>query len=168
VEAAYLSHKINKTLRTAERKAAIERAIEVARKVQELRRQLKQEGWQGDDKRLHMLYDQEKIRCPLNLEARCILYGARPIGCRMYGLSISADVKQENFENLAEKTKLSEPEGDLAEVSQSLQRLSRNVLHALTSILPNNDGPTFTLPSTVAGRFVQEYFQWIATSSFDS
>ena len=168
VEAAYLSHTMNKTLRTAERKAAIGRAIEVVRRVQELRRQLEQEGWQGDDKRLHMLYDQEKIKCPLNLEAKCILYGARPIGCRIYGLSISAEVQPENSGDLAEKTKLFEPEADLAEVSQSLQRLSRNVLHALTSILPNNDGPIFTLPSTVAGRFVQEYFQWIATSSFDS
>ena len=168
IEAAYLSHSMNKTLRTEERKAAIERAMKVMKRVQELRRQLELEGRQSDDKRLHLLYDQEKIKCPLNLETRCILYDARPIGCRMHGLSMLAEVKPEIFGDLAEKTKLSKPEADLAKVNQSLQRLSRNVLHALTSILPRNDGPTFTLPSTVAGRFVQEYFQWIATANIDS
>jgi Fe-S-cluster containining protein len=167
VEAAYLSHKMNKILKTAERKAAIERAIGVTRRVQELRRRLEQEGWQGDsaEKRLQIIYEQEKIKCPLNLEAKCILHDARPIGCRMYGLVMSAGDKPEIFEDLDQRSKISKSEADLDKVHQMLQRLSRNVLHALTSILPNDNGPTFTLPSTVAGRFVQEYFQWIATAN---
>jgi protein-tyrosine phosphatase/Fe-S-cluster containining protein len=168
VEAAYLSHKMNKTLKTAERKAAIERAIEVTKRVRELRRRLEREDWQGDSSKetLHLLYEQEKIKCPLNLDAKCILYGARPIGCRMHGLAIPAGVKPEISGDFAKKSKLFEPEADLAKVDQSLQRLSINVLHALTSILPNDNGPTFTLPSAVTGRFVQEYFHWIATASF--
>jgi len=167
VEAAYLSHKMNKTLKTAERKAAIERAVEVTKRVQELRRRLEQEDRRGDssEETLHLLYEQEKIKCPLNLEAKCILYGARPIGCRMHGLAIPAGVKPEISGDLAQKSTLFKPEADLAKVHQSLQRLSLNVLHALTSILPNNHGPTFTLPSAVTGRFVQEYFQWIATAT---
>jgi protein-tyrosine phosphatase/Fe-S-cluster containining protein len=168
VEAAYLSHKMNKTLKTAERKAAIERAIEVTKRVRELRRRLEREDWQGDSSKetLHLLYEQEKIKCPLNLEAKCILYGARPIACRMHGLAIETGVKPEISGDFAKKSKLFEPEADLAKVDQSLQRLSINVLHALTSILPNDNGPTFTLPSAVTGRFVQEYFHWIATASF--
>ena len=170
VEAAYLSHKMNKTLKAAERKAAIERAIGVTNRVRELRRRLEQEDWQGDssEKQLRILYGQEKIKCPLNLEAKCILYGARPIGCRMHGLAIQAGVKPEISGDLAEKSKLFKPETDWAKVEQSLQRLSINVLHALTSILPNDNGPTFTLPSTVAGRFVQEYFHWLATANIES
>jgi len=166
IEAAYLSHKMNKTLQTAERKAAIERALGVSRRVQELRRRLEQKDWQGDNnqKRLHLLYEQEQIKCPLNLEAKCILYGARPIGCRMHGLARWAEVKPETFEDLVPRSKLSKPEADLEKAHQLLQRLSRNVLHALTSIFPNDNGPTFSLPSTVAGRFVQEYFHWIATA----
>jgi Fe-S-cluster containining protein len=168
VEAAYLSHIMNKTLKTAERKAAIDRALEVTKRVHDLRRRLEQQNRQSDEKRLQMLYKQEKIRCPLNLEAKCLLYGARPIVCRMHGLAISAEVNLENYGDVAEKSKLSKPEADLTEVQQSLQRLSRNVLHALTSIFPNDTGPTFTLASTVAGRFVQEYFHWITTANIES
>jgi Fe-S-cluster containining protein len=165
VEAAYLSHKMNKTLTTAERKAAIERAMEVTKRVQELRRRIEQQNRQSDEKRLQILYEQEKLKCPLNLEAKCILYSARPIVCRMHGLAISAEGNPEDYGDLAQKSNLSKPEADLAEVHQSLQRLSRNVFHALTSIFPNDNGPTFTLASTVAGRFVQEYFHWIATAN---
>jgi Fe-S-cluster containining protein len=165
VEAAYLSHKMNKTLKTAERKTAIERAIGVTKRVQELRGLLEQGDRHRGEKRLQILYEQEKIKCPLNSEAKCILYGARPIGCRMYGLSMSAGVKSESFGDLTQSSKLSQPEADLDEVNLLLERLSRNVLHALTSIIPDDHGPTFTLPSTVAGRFVQEYFQWIATAN---
>lgn len=167
VEAAYLSHKMNKTLKAAERKAAIERALGVMRRVQELQRRLERGGWQGDsdEKRLKIIYEQEKIKCPLNLESKCILYDARPIGCRMYGLAMAAGDKPEIFGDLVQKRKLSKPEADLDRFHQMLQRHSRNVLHALTSIFPNDNGPTFTLPSTVAGRFVQEYFHWIATAN---
>jgi Fe-S-cluster containining protein len=170
VEAAYLSHKMNKTLKTAERKAAIERAIGVTRRLRELGRQLEQEGPQGNnsEETLHLVYEREKIKCPLNLEGKCILYDARPICCRMHGLAIPAGVKAEIAGDLAQKRKLFKPEADLAEVYQSLQRLSVNVLHALTSILPKDNGPTFTLPSAVTGRFVQEYFQWLATANIDS
>jgi len=166
VEAAYLSHKMNKTLRAAERKAAIERAMGVIRRVQELRKKLEQGDWEGTngERRLHILYEQEQIKCPLNVESKCILYGARPIGCRLHGLDKWAG-KSEIFEDLAQRSKLSSSETESDQFYQLLQRLSRNVFHALTSILPKDNGPTFTLPSTVAGRFVQEYFQWIGTAN---
>ena len=167
VEAAYLSHKMNKTLRAPERKAAIERAIGVIKRVEELRRRIEQEGGQSDggEKRLHLLYAEEKIRCPLNLEAKCILYDARPIVCRMHGLADSPGSEVEILGDLAKRSKRSKPEADLDKIHRLLQRLSRNVLHALTSVLANDNGPTFTLPSTVAGRFVQEYFHWITTAN---
>ena len=161
---------MNKTLQTSERKAAIERAIGVTKRLRELGRRLEQEGRQANnsEETLHLLYEREKIKCPLNLEGKCILYDARPICCRMHGLEISAGVKGGIAADLAQKGKRFNPEADLAEVQQSLQRLSINVLHALTSILPKDNGPTFTLPSAVTGRFVQEYFQWLATSNSDS
>ena len=170
VEAAYLSHKMNKTLRAPERKAAIERAIGVIKRVEELRRRIEQEGGQSDggEKRLHLLYAEEKIRCPLNLEAKCILYDARPIVCRMHGLTDSPGSEAEILGDLAKRSKRSKPEADLDRIHRLLQRLSRNVLHALTSVLSNDNGPTFTLPSTVAGRFVQEYFHWITTANTES
>ena len=170
VEAAYLSHKMNKTLTTAERKAAIERASGVTKRLRELGRRLEQEGLQGNtsEETLHLVYEQEKIKCPLNLEGKCILYEARPICCRMHGLASPVGTKGDIAGDLAQKRKLIKPEADLAEVQQSLQRLSINVLHALTSILPKDNGPTFTLPSAVTGRFVQEYFQWLATANSDS
>jgi Fe-S-cluster containining protein len=159
---------MNKTLKTEERKAAIERAIKVTNRVQQLRRRLEQEGRQSDEERLRIVYEEEKIRCPLNLEAKCILYHARPISCRMYGLAGSCGDKPQVFEDLIQQSKLSEHEAELDMVHQLLHRLSRNVLHALTSILPRDNGPTFTLPSTVAGKFVQEYFQWISTAGIES
>jgi len=168
VEAAYLSHKMNKTLKTEERKAAIERATGVTKRVQEFIRGLEQEGRPGEEQGLQLRYAQEKIKCPLNLEAKCILYEARPIVCRIYGLDSFPGEKTEIFGDLTHSSNLLRPKADLDEVYQGLQRLSRNVLHALTGMLPNDDGPTFTLPSTVAGRFVQEYFQWIATANSES
>jgi Fe-S-cluster containining protein len=158
---------MNKTLRAPERKAAIERAIGVIKRVEELRRRVEQEGGQSDsgEKRLHILYAEEKIKCPLNLEAKCILYDARPIVCRMHGLTDSPGSEAEILGDLAKRSKRSKPEADLDRIHRLLQRLSRNVLHALTSVLSNDNGPTFTLPSTVAGRFVQEYFHWITTAN---
>lgn len=168
IEAAYLNHKMNKTLKATERKAAIERATGVIKRVQELSRRLEQEGRHSEKKRLRLLYAQEKIKCPLNLDAKCILYDARPIGCRIYSLDTSTGDKPEIFGDFVQRSKLSKANTDLDKVYQSLERLSRNVLHALTSLLPNDNGPSFTLASTVAGRFVQEYFHWITTANVES
>jgi hypothetical protein len=50
---------------------------------------------------------------------------------------------------------------DMTTVQQVLNRISRNIYHALTSSFLPPKELTFTLTSTVSGRFVQEYFNYL-------
>jgi Fe-S-cluster containining protein len=157
---------MNKILRSEERKAAIERAVAVSKKVRELKKLVEREiGQDGNShKQLHTLYAQKKIKCPLNVETQCVLYSARPISCRIYGVPVSIGGETRIFGIDGDAKATVSPKIDLSQVNEMLSRLSGNVLHALTSSFPSAIEPTFTLASVVSGRFVQEYFEYLSAS----
>jgi Fe-S-cluster containining protein len=161
IEAAYLSHKMNSGLTSDERKAAIERAVGVGKKIRDIEKTL----GAIPDKSTHdrdTLYAREKIRCPLNVDSRCIVYSARPIACRLYGLSVSRGGEVEIFGGQKEADTISEPQLDFDQIHELLVRISSNMLYALTSTFPAEKELTFMLADTVSGRFVQEYFEYLA------
>lgn len=149
IEAAYLSNGLNRTLKSHERRAAIERAAGVAKKIRAIETQMKagrdrSGGFPGE---VRERYLRERIKCPLNVDAKCIVYPSRPVACRIYGLS-------DALFGAALSERL-----DLQHIRNALTRTSKALLHALTSTLPSEQDFSFTLSDTVSGKFVQQYFE---------
>jgi len=157
---------MNRNLKRDERQAAIERAVGVAKDVKDLQSAIpsRRGDCQQTVAELGDLYVRKQIRCPLNVASRCIVYGARPIACRLYGLAVSLAGEIKVFGSNRGDARLINPHLDLEEIQMILQRISKNMFHALTSSFPVGELPIFTLASTVSGRFVQEYFEWIAAA----
>ena len=87
-------------------------------------------------------YAGEKILCALNNKHRCSLYNYRPISCRLHG--VPADVVDQGL------------------IDSTSRELSRSVLFSLSGIFPSNGHLSFSLAKVVSGRFVQEYFYYLA------
>ena len=163
IEAAYLSHKMNTGLTSDERKAAIERAVGVAKRIRDIEKKLGSAPDKSTDDS-HTLYAREKIRCPLNVDSRCIVYSARPIACRLHGLPVIRGGGVEIFGGHNGVDTISEPQLDFNQIRELLVRISSNMLYALTSTFAAEKELAFVLPDTVSGRFVQKYFEYVAGS----
>ena len=88
VEAAYLSHHMNRVLAGQERKNAIERAVQVSRRIRQINKNLEiQAARMTDDlSGFKDAYNESRILCPLNVDSKCEMYVFRPLACRMFGL----------------------------------------------------------------------------------
>lgn len=161
IEAAYLSHKMNTRLTSSKRKAAIERAVGLARRIKDIEKTLGATPDRSTNE-LHLLYAREKIRCPLNVDSRCVVYSARPIACRLYGVSVFRGGEVEIFGGQGAAKTISEPQLDFDQIHELLARISANMLYALTSTFPTEKEITFRLADTISGRFVQQYFEYLA------
>jgi hypothetical protein len=89
VEAAYLHQKMNQMLPAKQRKDAIERPVQAARRAKEISRALETRSGPSthDWERLGSLYRESRILCPLSVDAQCVIYPFRPIARRIYGLA---------------------------------------------------------------------------------
>lgn len=166
IEAVYLNHQMSLHLTSTERKEAIERAVKVSKKIEELEKKLRASGIEnkGDVKRLDEMYAQQEIKCPLNVDSKCTIYPVRPTACRLYGLPVSQGGKVEIF---GKKEKVVTGEGgkfDYDQVAAVLAKTSENVLQALTASDVVESRLTFTLADAVSGRFVQKYFEYLNSS----
>jgi len=89
IEAMYLNHKFIERYPFGEiRSNIVEAANEADRKTYKRKRQLYRESMKGSDPReLLNAMAKERIRCPLlDNENKCIMYDARSITCRLYGI----------------------------------------------------------------------------------
>jgi protein-tyrosine phosphatase len=163
IEAAYLSHHVNKMLTRDQRKGAIQRALAVSKRIGELNKTVGIEFPLAAEEldRLQQFYARGNILCPLNVDSRCQVYAARPIACRLYGVPVSLKGEVKICGKNGERV---EPELDYDELDAVLERISKNMLHALTSFLPDERRIFFTLSDTVSGRFVQQYFDYLVSS----
>jgi len=164
IEAAYLSHQINKILTRDQRQNAIERALVVSKKIREFSKTMGVEfpiaG--GEMEKLHQLWAEENIPCPLNVDSRCQVYAVRPIACRLHGVPVSLRGEVKIFGRSGDR---SEPELDYDKLDEMLIRISTHMLQALTSSFSGERELIFTLPEVISGRFVQQYFNYLAASS---
>ena len=144
IEVIYLTNKMNRTLKSDLRSDVIHEAVEVYKKTTNLRRIL--DGEKNDPeaykKNLIEAYNRKKILCPLNRESRCCLYEYRPINCRLYGVP--------------------EMSIDFDFVHDILSDISRNVFFAFAGSFLEKDILFFSMAETVSGKFVQEYFHYLA------
>ena len=88
-------------------------------------------------------YKKEKILCPLNRESGCCLYEYRPIRCRLHGVP--------------------EKSIDFDWVNDMLLNISRNVFLAFSGFFLEDKTLAFSLADTVSGKFVQDYFYYLAS-----
>lgn len=161
-EAAYLSHHMNRTLPLPERRSAIDRAVQVARRVNEIRRaQETTEGCPANDHhKLKEAYRASRTLCPLSIDAKCEVYAYRPIACRIFGLA----GKQWEGEMVPEQSGLVEKDRAAqtldGQVRDTLTRISANMLYALSSLFLEQEALTFSLADAVSGRFIQAFFDF--------
>jgi len=82
--------------------------------------------------------------CPLRQDDVCLLHRFRPVGCRLRDIELAPKAKET--------------------LEDGLKLLSREVFAAVfgreTAVAP----PRVQLPDAVTGRFIQNYFQYLATS----
>jgi protein-tyrosine phosphatase len=144
IEVIYLNNKMNRTLKSNERSEVIQEAVQVHKKTRAIQRILENKGDdpEANKKSLIHAYNKEKILCPLNRESKCCLYDYRPIRCRFYGMP--------------------EKRMDVDLVNTMLSDISRNVFFAFSGSFLEKNAPSFSLAETVSGKFVQEYFHYLA------
>ena len=144
IEVIYLNNKMNRTLKSNKRLEVIQEAVQVYKKTRALHRILDNKGNDPEvnKKNLIAAYNKEKILCPLNRGSKCCLYDYRPIRCRCYGMP--------------------EKRIDLNFVNTMLSDISRNVFFAFSGSFLEKDALTFSMAETVSGKFVQEYFHYLA------
>jgi hypothetical protein len=102
----------------------------------------KGDGIQAGKTALVEAYAGEKILCALNNKHRCSLYNYRPISCRLHG--VPAGVIDQGL------------------IGPTLRDLSRNVFFSFSGNFPEDKHLSFSLANVVSGRFVQEYFYYLA------
>lgn len=110
IEAVYLHHFLNSSLSQKSRQQTIARA------------------------------KPDSSSCPLDGAAGCLLYGQRPIACRLGGLPA------------AERCAIA------AELEAGLAKISGDLYFALTSRFPAQTELVFPLQEVISGRFVQRFF----------
>ncbi|MBW1821978.1 MAG: dual specificity protein phosphatase family protein, partial [Deltaproteobacteria bacterium] len=149
IEIIYLSNMMNRILTSDLRTEAIHRAGEVCKKTRGMKARLCGKGYDHDKdkKALIETYVREKILCPLSKESKCCLFEYRPIRCRLHGV----------------------PDGtvDLDLINNTIFDISRNVFFALSGSFLEEKTLSFSLSDTVSGRFVQEYFYYLASLETD-
>ena len=148
IEAAYLSNQMNKTLDREERKAAIERAVAAGN----ARRGIGRQDGVGS----------KRVRCPLNMERKCILFDARPTSCRLYVPERRTKGDVDLTVGTAGAAKMVELGLDVDEIHRLLVTISRHILLALSSSFPPEKKLTFSLEDTISGKYVQQYFVYLS------
>jgi protein-tyrosine phosphatase len=150
IEVIYLFNKMNRTLPGEIRETVIHEACRVRKKIRQLqnqinRHQINHQGASTTDAytALKKTFSEQKILCPLNIESTCLLFEYRPIRCRCDGVD-PASIDEKLIED-------------------TLDTLSRNVFLAFSGQFQNGNKLTFSLADTVSGRFVQDYFYYLAS-----
>lgn len=137
IEAIHLTARINRSLRSEARIDLIQRAAEVNRRTRELRAR------GGSTMGVAERFLAERIPCPLNEEGQCLLFTYRPSSCLLHHLPAGAV--------------------DREVIDDALRRLSDNVFFAFSGSFLEDDALKFTLSETVSGKYVQEYFYYLAS-----
>ncbi len=81
--------------------------------------------------------------CPLFQEDRCLLHQHRPIPCRIRGEILE--------------------EQEMAEINTELTKLSNDIFRAIFGQNMNNSPPLTKRSETLSGKFIQKYFQYLAS-----
>ena len=153
MEAAYLSHFLNKKLTSEDRLAAISRGVEAQRLACTLlpgggpttsvggdfqfRAGPNQENEACPTSALHL----RDYRCPLSMDRKCIAFPYRPLICRVYGMPAVTSYSSNRS-------------------TLRIHDLSKRLFFELNSTFLEGS-LLFPLTAVVSGKFVQDYFGFI-------
>jgi protein-tyrosine phosphatase len=145
IEVIYLSNKVNSDLSSEFRRVVIQKGMDAQKKMRELKRGLRPEA---DNPRAAkeaaiQAYAEKGILCPLSHESKCSLYDHRPIRCRLSNV----------------------PAGviNLQEINDALFEISRHLFFAFCGVFLEDRNFRFSLAATVSGRYIQQYFYYLAS-----
>ena len=123
VEAAYLQHQFGR-LPSREKAEAVLRCDRADRDLARVQEELRERGEAGGDP-----LALGRIRCPLLTEERdCVLYNARPITCRIYGVPTKVQGKARVCRLSGFEEGISYPAFDLDGVFRDLYDMSRELV----------------------------------------
>lgn len=111
-----------------------EQRNQVIEKAAELENDRKEETADGEKK---------KSLCPLFQEDRCLLHHHRPIACRIQGGFLD--------------------EQQMVEINSELEQLSNEIFQAIFGQSTNGTPPLAKRSETLSGKFIQKYFQYLAS-----
>jgi protein-tyrosine phosphatase len=135
IESMHLSQAINRSLKQEQRQAVIERALDLAHRLQELHHRQPGLGTAAVAAR----FPEEPLQCPLLEEGQCLIFAERPPRCRYWG-GLSSEAQTQ-------------------EIDQAVADLSRQAYQTLTGRTAPSSDLRFSSADTISGKFVQLYFQ---------
>jgi Fe-S-cluster containining protein len=146
MEVIYLTVGMNRSLKSESRLTAIQNAVGLHQQIRRMKKN-RDDGRKGpaEKSELATAYAARQLLCPVNMDSRCAIYPFRPLACRLYNL----------------------PEGlvDVITIQAAVTRLSSNIFFAFTGFFLEKGHLTFDMAETVSGKYVQEYFYYLATVS---
>lgn len=144
MEAVYLNNRINRLLKADVRIEVIQRAMEVASRIREILKKSEIEVPEGGkaEEILKQEFNRRMLQCPLSFQKKCLLYDHRPLSCRQSNVSVG--------------------EESLKEIDSALKTLSRNIFLDFTGTFMENGELSFSMADAISGRFVQQYFYYLA------
>lgn len=143
IEAAYLTHHLNRRLPSAERQAAIERCADPAKAIRLLRKAV------GDHEgEFSRQYAHKHLLCPLSKSGLCLVAANRPLACRAFDMQASKD-----------------NEAYLTSCGHKLEKFSQGLFLALMGRFSSRKNIAFPLVDVVSGRFVQSFFHLLSSEA---
>jgi Fe-S-cluster containining protein len=119
--------------------------MEAQKKIREIKRGLREQAESPPKAKEAAIreYGKQGILCPLSHESKCTLYDYRPIRCRLYNV----------------------PGGliNLNEINDTLFKISRHLFFAFCGVFLEDRNFRFSLAATVSGRYIQQYFYYLAS-----
>ncbi|MEN8243981.1 MAG: dual specificity protein phosphatase family protein [Thermodesulfobacteriota bacterium] len=144
IEVIYLTVGMNRTMKSDSRIAAIENAVKAHQVVRQMKRRLdKNQDTAHGKKAFAEIYADKQILCPMNMASKCAVFAFRPLSCRLYHLP--KDVV------------------DRETIRSAVARLSSNIFFAFSGFFLKDESLTFDVAETVSGKYVQEYFYYLAS-----
>ncbi len=136
IEALYLNNKVNISLSAEQRRAVIKLANRLDKAPPQESRNSEAidhtPAGAGSGK-----------GCPLHQDNTCLLHKARPIHCRLKGLTADA--------------------ANIEEINEELNQLSQDVFQALFGRQNGQPLPAVSFSDSISGKFIQRYFQYLTT-----
>ncbi|MEA1969552.1 MAG: YkgJ family cysteine cluster protein [Thermodesulfobacteriota bacterium] len=135
IEAIYLNHKFNEKFSGAEKFELINEAAKIDRALHKLKKEASQEIKKGKNEvDILGMMASKRMRCPLlGPDNLCILYEARPITCRLYGIPTSSA----GMSHICGRTNFEEgkkyPTVNMDTIYSQLQLISAELTKALKS-----------------------------------
>ena len=159
VEAMYINAKFNETFSGADKHEILELANRADRKTYQIKREaMKAQKAGASDVEILGRMAEERVRCPLlGREDLCVMYDARPITCRLYGIPTSTA----GISHTCGKSKFEEgtpyPTVNMDVLFEKLGKISRDMVAAMESKYTNMGEMLVPLSMALLTDYNEEY-----------